>query len=173
MRLGTPSGLAYATNLGKAANYGLESTALWRPVRALSFQSSLTYLSATLKQPYQSGTNVEPAGATLPGASKWNFSGNVSYQLFELPLQPSILLADRYITSAPGGFGFSVPVTQGNYNVLDSRISAHIKDVETTLFVNNISDRRGVTNASAFAGLPIEQYVLRPRTVGLTLDYRY
>jgi len=173
VRLGTASGLAYATNLGKAANYGFESTTLWRPTRALSLQGSLTYLNATLKEPFQSGANVEPAGAVLPGASKWNFSSSVSYQLFGLPLQPSILFSDRYISSAPGGFGFVVPVTQGNYNVLDSRITGHIKDIEATVFVNNITDRKGVTNASAYPGNPVERYILRPRTVGLTLDYRY
>ena len=41
------------------------------------------------------------------------------------------------------------------------------------MFVNNITDRRGVTNASYYPGSPIEQYIIRPRTVGLALDYRY
>jgi iron complex outermembrane recepter protein len=173
VRLGTASGLAYATNFGKAANYGLESTALWHPVRALSLQGSLTYLNATLRQPFTSGANTEPAGAVLPGASRWNFSGSVSYKFAGLPLQPSILLSDRFISSAPAGFGFTVPVTQGNYNLLDGRMSAYIKDVETAVFVNNITDRRGITNASYYPGSPFEQYVVRPRTVGLTLDYRY
>ena len=173
VRLSTPSGLAYATNLGAAANYGLESSALWRPTPAFTFQGSLTYLNATLKQPFHSGANLEPAGAVLPGASKWNISGSVSYQWLSLSLQPSILIADRFISSAPAGFGFVAPLSQGNFNVLDSRVSASIKDVEATVFVNNITDRRGVTNASYYPGSPIQQYIIRPRTVGLTLNYRY
>jgi iron complex outermembrane receptor protein len=173
VRLGTPSGLAYGTNLGKAANYGLESSALWRPILVLSFQSSLTYLNATLKQPFYSGAIVEPAGAVLPGASKWNISGSVSYQLLSLSLQPSILLADRFISSAPAGFGFVAPLSQGNFNVLDTRVSAYFKDVRATVFVNNITDRRGVTTARYYPGSPIEQYIIRPRTVGITLDYDY
>jgi iron complex outermembrane receptor protein len=174
VRLGTASGLAYATNLGEATNYGVESSAVWHPIPALSFQSSLTYLNATLTQPFHSGANVEPAGAVLPGASKWNISGSVSYQLRSLSLlQPSILLADRFISGAPAGFGFVAPLSQGNFNVLDSRISAYIKAVEATVFVNNITDRHGVTNASYYPGTPIEQYLIRPRTVGVTLDYRY
>jgi outer membrane receptor protein involved in Fe transport len=173
VRLGTASGLAYATNLGEATNYGVESSALWHPIPALSFQSSLTYLSATLKQPFHSGASVEPAGAVLPGASKWSISGSVSYQLLSLPLQPSILLADRFISGAPAGFGFVAPLSQGNFNVLDSRISAYIKAIEATVFVNNITDRHGVTTASYYPGSPIEQYIIRPRTVGVTLDYRH
>jgi iron complex outermembrane receptor protein len=173
VRLGTPSGLAYATNLGRAVNYGLESSALWRPIPDLSCQGSLTYLNATLRQPFHSGENVEPAGAVLPGASKWNISGNVRYQFLSLPAQPSILLADRFISSAPAGFGFQAPVSQGNFNVLDGRLSAFIKDVEATAFINNITNRHGVTTANYYPGSPIEQYIIRPRTVGLTLDYRY
>jgi len=173
VRLGTPSGLAYATNLGSAVNYGLESSALWRPIPGLSFQSSLTYLNATLTQPFHSGANVEPAGAVLPGASKWNVSGYVSYQLLSLSVQPSIVLADRFISSAPAGFGFVAPLSQGNFNVLDGRVSASTKDVKATAFINNITNRHGVTNATYYPGSPIEQYIVRPRTVGLTLDYRY
>ncbi len=174
VRLGTASGLAYATNLGEATSYGVESSALWHPMPALRFQSSLTYLNATLRQPFHSGANFEPAGAVLPGASKWNISGSVSYQLRSLSLlQPSILLADRFISGAPAGFGFVAPLSQGNFNVLDSRISAYIKAVEATVFVNNITDRHGVTNANYYPGTPIERYIIRPRTVGVTLDYRY
>jgi outer membrane receptor protein involved in Fe transport len=174
VRLATASGLAYATNLGKASNYGLESTALWRPFSALTFQGSLTYLDATLKQAFTSGATVEPAGTPLPGTSRWNFSASASYQLTGLPLQPSIVLADRYISSALAGYGFVVPETQGDYNLLDCRLNAYFKDIQATLFVNNIADKRGVSNASYYTGGgPFEQYVVRPRTVGLTLDYRY
>jgi outer membrane receptor protein involved in Fe transport len=173
VRLATASGLAYATNFGKAGNYGFESTALWRPVSAFSVQGSVTYLAATLKEPFKSGATTEPAGAVLPGASKWNISGTVSYQLTGLPLQPSILLSDRFISTAPANFGQVVPLTQGNYNLLDARINAYIKSVQATLFVNNIADKRGVSNASYYPGNPLEQFIIRPRTIGLTLDYRY
>ena len=173
VRLGTASGLAYATNFGKAANYGLESTALWRPFSALTFQGSLTYLDAKLKEAFTSGATVEPAGTPLPGASRWNLSASASYQLTGLPLQPSIVLADRYISTALAGYGYVAPVTQGDYNLLDFRLNAWFKDIQATVFVNNIANKRGVTSANDFAGNPFEQYVVRPRTVGLTLDYRY
>ncbi|HKT73509.1 MAG TPA: TonB-dependent receptor [Steroidobacteraceae bacterium] len=173
VRLGTASGLAYTTNFGKARNYGLESTAGYRPVPALSLQGSVTYLNATLREPFKSGANLEPAGAVLPGASKWNVSGTVSYQWMGLPLQPSVLVSDRFISSAPGGFGFTQPQTQGNYNLLDARFSAYFKALQASVFVNNIADRNGVSNVQYPLGAPLERYLVRPRTVGLTLDYRY
>jgi outer membrane receptor protein involved in Fe transport len=173
LRLGTASGLAYATNAGKAANYGLENSALWRPISDLTLQGNLTYLHATLKEPFQSGSTVEPTGATLPGASKWNFSSSVRYDFPALPLQPAIMLSDRFISSSPANFGQTVPVTQGNFNLLDGRLLTHFRSIEAILFATNIADRRGVSNASYYPASPFEQYIVRPRTIGLTVDYRY
>jgi iron complex outermembrane recepter protein len=173
VRLGTASGLAYATNFGKATNYGLESTALWRPVGGLTVQGNVTYLDATLSQAVQFGATNEPAGATLPGASKWNLGATVRNDWSSIPLQPAVQLSDRFISTAPSGFGFVEPVTQGNYNLLDGRVSGRYANIEATVFVNNIADKRGVSNSSYYTGSPFEQYIVRPRTYGVTLDYRF
>jgi outer membrane receptor protein involved in Fe transport len=172
VRLGTADGLAYATNLGRAVSYGLEDSVAWHPDVRFSFESSLSYLNATLNKPFHSGANVELAGATLPGASKWSLSGGITYRV-PGALQPVIHLTEHFISSAPAGFGFVAPVPQGNFIVLDSRISSYFKDVEATILFNNITNRRGVTNANYYPGSPIEQYIIRPRTVGMTFDYRY
>jgi iron complex outermembrane recepter protein len=173
VRLGTASGLAYATNFGKATNYGLESTALWRPIGGLTMQGNVTYLDATLSQAVQFGATNEPAGATLPGASKWNLNATVRYDWSSIPLQPAVQLSDRFISAAPAGFGFVEPVTVGNYNLLDGRVSGRYDNIEVTVFINNIADKRGVTSASDDPGSHFAQYIVRPRTYGLTLDYRF
>jgi iron complex outermembrane recepter protein len=173
VRLTTAGGLSYATNFGKATNYGFESTALWRPIRGLTVQGNLTYLDATLSQAVLFGGTNEPAGATLPGASKWNLSATVGYDWSSLPLRPAVQLSDRFISTAPSGFGFVEPVTQGNYNLLDGRVSGWYDRVEATVFVNNIADKRGVSNSNYYGGSPFEQYIVRPRTYGVTLDYRF
>ena len=173
VRLSTASDLAYATNFGKATNYGFESTALWRPVWGLTVQGNVTYLDATLSQAVQFGATNEPVGATLPGASKWNLGTAVRYDWSSIPLQPAVQLSDRFISTAPSGFGFTEPVTQGNYNLLDGRVSGRYDNIEATVFVNNIADKRGVSNSSYYIGSPFEQYIVRPRTFGLTLDYRF
>jgi iron complex outermembrane receptor protein len=173
VRLGTASGLTYDTNFGKATNYGLESTVLWHPVAGWTMQGNVTYLDATLNQAVQSGATDEPAGATLPGASKWNLNATVRYDWSSIPLQPAVQLSDRFISTAPAGFGFVEPITVGNYNLLDGRVSGRYDNIEATMFVNNIADKRGVTSASDEAGSPFAQYIVRPRTYGLTLDYRF
>jgi outer membrane receptor protein involved in Fe transport len=173
VRLGTASSLAYATNFGKAKNYGLESTVLWHPVGGWTLQGNVTYLDATLSQAVVSATTNEPAGATLPGASKWNLNATARYDWSGIPLRPAVQLSDRFISAAPAGFGLVDPVTVGNYNLLDARASGRYANLEATVFVNNIADKRGVSNASYVAGSPLAQYVVRPRTYGLTLDYRF
>jgi hypothetical protein len=45
--------------------------------------------------------------------------------------------------------------------------------VKATVFVNNIADKRGISNSSYVGGLPLEQYIVRPRTYGMTLDCRF
>jgi iron complex outermembrane receptor protein len=173
VRLGTASGLAYATNFGKAKNYGLESTVIWHPVGGWTMQGNVTYLDATLSQAVVSGATNEPAGATLPGASKWNLNATVRYDWSGIPLRPAVQLSDRFISTAPAGFGFVEPITVGNYNLLDARASGRYDNLKATVFVNNIADKRGVTTASFVPGSPFSQYIVRPRTYGLTLDYRF
>src|ERR1700722_5107408 len=173
VRLGTASELEYATNFGKATNYGLESTVLWRTADGWTLRGNLTYLDATLDQAVQSGATDEPAGATLPGASKWSLGATVRYDWPTIPLQPSVQLSDRFISGAPAGFGEAEPITVGNYSLLDARASGRYDNLEATVFVNNVADKRGVSSASDVAGAPYTQYIVRPRTYGLTLDYRF
>jgi iron complex outermembrane receptor protein len=172
VRLGTASGLAYATNLGKAKSYGFETTESWHPTSALTLNTNLTYTDAHLVDGFTSGSTTALPGATLPAAAKWNASASVRYDWSGIPLRPSVVISDRIISSAPGNFGQVVPVTLFNYNLLDARLALHLKTLEATLFVSNATDKRGVSSASYFPGSPFEQYLVRPRTFGITLDYR-
>lgn len=173
VRLSTAKGLAYATNFGRATNYGLENSLLWRPTSALTLQGGVTYLSATLKQAVMFGQTTAPAGSVLPGASKWNVSGTAEYRMNALPLHPAVVLSDRFIATAPGNFGQAVPVTQFGYNLLDFRVNAYFGSVQATLFVNNVADKRGISSVSYPRRSPLQEDVTRPRTVGLTLEYQY
>jgi iron complex outermembrane receptor protein len=91
----------------------------------------------------------------------------LSYDWRGGPLEPSFVLAHRYISEAPGIFGSGAE--QGDYNLLDARLSFHVNQFGITVFVNNLADSRGVTTASE---APLRQFLVRPRTFGITLDYR-
>ncbi|QUD89579.1 TonB-dependent receptor domain-containing protein [Phenylobacterium montanum] len=169
VRLDTSTGLGYAANAGRATNYGVEEAVTWRPVRGFALQSNLTYLDATLETPLELPSGLAPKGATLPGASKWTISNTLSYRWEDAPLRPALVLSERYVSRAPGIFG-QPGTQQGEYNLVDIRASARVRGIEVTAFVENIGDSHGV--ATAFNYGQLSQYLVRPRTFGLTFDYK-
>jgi outer membrane receptor protein involved in Fe transport len=172
--LASPSGLAYAANAGKAVNHGVEGTGTFRPIPNLTLQANLTYLDATLREDFDPGAGqpIVPAGSVLPGSSKWQVSDSASYTWDTVPFAPTLTLLHRFVSKAPGPFSPAFAVTQGGYNVFDLRLSGQFHGAEITAFVQNIGDVRGVATVSAFAGSPWERYLIRPRTIGLTFDYK-
>ena len=173
VRLSTPTGLAYAANAGKARNYGFEGTATLRPIVGLTIQGNLTYLDARLSRAFDPGGGhaIIPKGTTLPGASKWQVSDSVGYQWQKSPLLPSVTLLHRYISSASSNLTYSG--RQGGYNIFDLRTGLQIGNMGVSAFVENIGDARGVTNAQSFPGTPYTQYLIRPRTYGMTVDVKF
>jgi outer membrane receptor protein involved in Fe transport len=170
LRLYTPAGLAYAANAGRATNYGLETTGTWRIASGLTFQSNLTYLDARLSDAFNPGGGgaIVPKGSTLPGASKWQVSSTLSYDWAEGPFTPTFLLTNRFISDAPGNF--SDGVRQGGYDLLNGRITGHFKTIDIALFVDNIANSHGITSGANLG--TIQDYLVTPRTVGITFDYK-
>lgn len=165
------SGLNFAQNAGKAEIYGLEASLSLRPADGLDINTSLTWLDATLSEDFDPdeadpANPIIPSGTRLPGSSEWQLSNSLSYELPGSRIEPRLILSHRYISRAPSDLeGAS---SQGGYNLFDARIGARMGPVGVTLFVENITDRRGVTNSSLLP--PLQEYVVRPRTVGITLD---
>jgi outer membrane receptor protein involved in Fe transport len=169
LRQQTPLRLNYASNAGKAESYGFEGTATFLIARDLLFTTNLTYLNAELVEDFNpgGGQGIVPAGSTLPGASEWQVSSTLTYEMSALPLAPSFVLSHRYLSEAPGIFGAGAE--QGGFSVVDARVGLHFNQFSLTAFVNNVTDSHGVTTA---LDDPLQQYLIRPRTVGVTLDYR-
>jgi outer membrane receptor protein involved in Fe transport len=166
-------GAGFGVNAGRATNYGLESTFTWHMTRGLSFQSNLTYLNAQLAETFVPGGGRPdvPKGSTLPGASRWQVASTLGYQWFGVPLEPSFLVSQRFISRAPAQF--DSPVTQGDYGLVNLRCAVHFKGITLTPFVENVGNVRGVSVADPIPPSPLRQFIVRPRTFGLTVDYRY
>lgn len=169
--LATPAGFTYTANAGKARNYGFEGTATFRPSRSLTLQGNVTWLDSELRTDFMAGAAVVPAGATLPGASEWQVSDAAIYTFVDSGLRPSIAFSHRYVSTAPGALVVR-PQEQGGYNLFDLRLSAAFAGFGVAAFVENIGDERGVTQAVT-NNRGVSEYVVRPRTYGLTLDYRF
>ena len=169
--LRTPGGFTYTDNAGEARNYGIEGTATFRPSRRLALQGNVTYLDASLRSDFISGAAVVPAGTTLPGASEWQISDSAIYTFIDSAFVPTLAFSHRYVSTAPGALVPS-PQQQGGYNLFDLRLSAQFGGMGLAAFIENIDDERGITQAVTSNRGPSE-YIVRPRTYGLTLDYRF
>jgi iron complex outermembrane recepter protein len=95
----------------------------------------------------------------------------LGYRWLGVPLEPSFLVSQRFISRAPAQF--DSPVTQGDYGLVDLRAAVHFKGITLTPFVENVGNVRGVSVAEPFPPSPLRQFIVRPRTFGLTVDYRY
>src|SRR5262249_8305601 len=117
LHLQTPIGLNYAANAGKARIWGLEASSTWFISQALSLTTNVTWLDAQLAEPFSSGPGspTVTAGTALPGASKWQVSNTLAYTWAEGPGRPTFLLAQRYISTAPGIF--LAGLSQGGYDL--------------------------------------------------------
>ncbi len=166
----SPGGFTYTANAGKARSRGVEASFRYAPSSALQFQGGITYLDAELRRDFDSGGVTIPSGTSLPGSSHWQISDSVSYRIGSSQLHPTLALSHRYISRAPGELS-PAPVHQGGYNLIDLRASADLGRFNVAAFVNNILDARGVSQGLTSVRGPI-QFLVPPRTIGLTLDYR-
>ena len=165
------SGVNFVDNAGDARIFGLEASATLRPTRGLNISSNVTYLNAELSKtfdpdPTDPTDTVFPEGTRLPGAARWQVSNTISYDFADTRFNPSILLAHRYISSSPSQL--EATTHQGGYNLFDARASVDLGKFGATLFVENIGDKRGVS--TSVDSPPVQEYIVRPRTIGVTFD---
>ncbi|MBS0419896.1 MAG: TonB-dependent receptor [Proteobacteria bacterium] len=166
----SPSHFIYTANAGRARNRGVEASATYRVLTALSLQGAVTYLDGVLRRDFDSGAGLIAAGSQLPGASKWQISDSIVYAPVGAQLAPTITLSHRYISSAPGEL-LLTPQKQGNYNLFNFRAGVTVQHYGVSLYVDNLGNRRGVSQASTGVLGPVE-FLVAPRTFGITLDYK-
>ncbi len=184
VRLYRPDNVTYGTNAGKARNVGQEFSGLWRVTDSFDLSLNLTHLDAQLTQTVISYSTVTDAngnvqqipnvvlrdGQQLPGSSEWQIS---ALAVARLPFawEPTVTLAQRYLTDAPQSM--QTPDLRINgYGQTDLRLSGQFANVGVTAFVNNLTDKRGVTFGYGDFGLGVQDFIIRPRTIGVMLDWK-
>lgn len=166
----SPSGFTYTDNAGKARNRGAELVGTYRLFPELTLQVTATYLDGVLQSDFESAGGVVPSGAKLPGASEWQTAESIVYAPDLGSFLPELVLTHRYISSAPSEL---IPESQeqGGYNVFNLRVGGRFDHWGIYLFANNVGDTRGVTRAVSSIRGPTE-FLVPPRTFGITVDYR-
>jgi outer membrane receptor protein involved in Fe transport len=173
IRLYRPDQRTYATNAGAAKSEGVENTLTWKPNSSFDLHANFTYLDAQLTQtlPLGNGQSLL-SGTVIPGSSKWSTYETATYH-FGLPDSPFVAVSHQYLSRSTSAFVDGLPV--GNYSTFDFRTGAQFGKFAVTGFVTNLADNRGIT-ASQYNGAAtpseILQYYVRPRTVGLRVDWK-
>ena len=169
IRLNRPDGYTYVANAGAARSTGLENTIEWAPTEGVDLRANITYLDARLTRSLAlgGGTTLE-SGTQLPGASKWSTSETATYR-FAVRHSPYASLTHRYLSGAPSAFVDPLPV--GDYSTFDFRVGANFGHLNVAAYVDNLTNKRGVTAAEFFGSQVTDFYVL-PLTGGVQVDWQ-
>ncbi|MGV3580069.1 TonB-dependent receptor domain-containing protein [Brevundimonas sp.] len=169
-----PSGLAYAVNVGDGANTGLEIETTWRPTASFEIRTNALIADPRITRP--SGVFNSRGDAGLPGVPAVSANVAASYQR---PLWRGLeFQADgsfAYVGASRLTFDAARRSRMGDYTTARLSIGVEAASWTATAFVDNPFD----TEANTFAfgdpfRLPegLAMTPLRPRTIGLTLNWR-
>ena len=121
-------------------------------------------------------------GVRLPLSPRFNFALIGSYDV-DLPggYLGSINVTDRWIGERNAGFGtkISQQYTLSSYNITDLNLSVHSPNhLEYGLFLRNVFDKAGDVSANIIPlqynpAAPVQVFLAQPRTVGLSINYKY
>jgi len=167
------SGLGYTGNGNKAKSQGVELSVQSKPLTGLTVGAWIAFSDAELTQNLPASSLLAGSdGDRLPLSSR--FSGNVSLEQ-SFPLMGSVV---GYV----GGSVSYVGYREGTFNQVgikrayypsyaqtNLRTGVHYNDWTGNLFLNNVTDRRGIL-AGGVGSYPATSFqIIQPRTIGLTV----
>lgn len=167
---------SYFTNGGRARSSGVEAAFQYRSNQGLRLVTSASYnVAAFSRDP--------PAGVIADKGDRLPYSARISASLAadqDIPLSArwtgfiggSLAYVGRRLSAFPSRAG-SLRVALPAYAMLDARIGARSDAWTVSLFVRNLTDRRGVLGSTpqSSRALTTSLYntsVIQPRTVGLS-----
>jgi len=166
-------------NASSAKSDGVEASLHFVPVDGLVASINAAYIDAKLTAPIGGSINAA-TGDRLPYAPKLSASALVDYRFRGLSgVTPRVGFTYAYHGSqntafTTGGQGFTLP----SYGTLDLRAGLDWSRYSINFRIDNVTNKFALTDAvltSAFqpAGSPVGGVVIKPRTVGLSLEARY
>jgi iron complex outermembrane recepter protein len=171
------SGFGFVSNGGRAKSQGAEFSVDARPLRGMDLSAWVAFNDAKLTEPFPADSQlVGSQGDRLPFGSR--FSGNVSFKQ-EFPLVRDITghvgATVTYVGDRVGNFTAS-GVRQDYPAYAQTDLSAGIRfaDWTTTVYVNNVTDRRGVLYGGAGTLPNIAAFeLIMPRLFGFNVMKKF
>lgn len=166
------SGTAYFSNGSAARSAGVELSITSRPLTGLTVTGWVAYNDAVLTKDFPRGPLYGASGDRLPSSPE--YSGNLSVQQ-EFPVFDR---ATGFLAGEVTYVGDRVSIFQStprrqqlpSYTQMDVRTGVRYDTWMANLYVNNLTDRRGLINGG-LGYLPPNAFIYtRPRTVGLSIS---
>ena len=164
------------TNGGSARSKGIEFTAGFNPSSGLSLFANGAYVDAHL-------TSDAPAlvggvaGDPLPYNPKWQATVGAEYEhRLNLKMTGHAGLSWHYTGTRYSDFDAASGQRRLRpFGQLDAHAGVDIDRFRIDAFAHNITDSRGIVNLGFFGAVSgdISAAVIQPRTIGLSLGYRY
>lgn len=177
MQLNNPvDGTSYTTNGSDAASRGVELAAELRPATGLSVSSWISWTDASLVEDFPALSSAYGRdGDRLPQSSR--VSGFFSIQQ-EFPLAVGL---DAYVGGQVSYVGDRKGIFTGNalradfpsYTKVDLRSGLRYDSWSADLYVNNVTDKRGVLTGGLGASPPFAFTYIQPRTIGVNLSKQF
>lgn len=183
-------GFGYIANTGKATINGFDFNAQAAVTNALVLGTSVGYTKTRIDADvYTLGQLMIKTGDVIGNPSQvnspWDLTGFAKYNFHVAAGHEAyVRLEDVYHSRNPGPFSSRIatspvyaPLLPPNppTNVMNLRTGVFVSGVEFSAFVNNVADRRpalGRTQDTAASTL-FTDVTFRPRTIGLTLEYKF
>ena len=169
LRLQSPTpGITYTGNGSGAKSQGVDLSIDWKPLEGLTISTWGAWNQAVLTQPFLYGA----AGQPVPYSAR--FSGNFS-------VEKDVLITDNihaffagkeiYMGDRQGEFGGLNAPRQDLPAYSQTDLNAGVKADPWTfnLYINNVTDRRGLLYGGLNAAIGYEFSIINPRTIGLSV----
>lgn len=172
IQLRTVNGFTYQSNGSRAKSEGVEVAVGAKPLAGLTIDAWIAYDNAVLTEDFANSPTFGRAGDRLPNTSR--LSGNLSVeQEFQLYRDTTGFVGARlsYVGDRIGPFGTS-PARQEfpTYATTDLRAGLEIGSWRANIFVNNVTDKRGLIGGG-IGYIPAFAYVYnQPRNYGVNVS---
>jgi outer membrane receptor protein involved in Fe transport len=171
--LSAQSGQSYTGNAGAAKSEGVELSTQVRPTDHLTVSGWVSYDDAVLTEGFPKSSTVSGLpGAVLPMTARWSGSLSIDDRLpITDSLEGFVGGAYSYINNRLGPFLAATGQRAhfASYSLLNFNTGLRYDTWTGTLFVNNVTDNRGVLNGGAGYFPPFGYSYILPRTVGVNV----
>ncbi|HEY8941513.1 MAG TPA: TonB-dependent receptor [Cellvibrio sp.] len=163
-------------NAEDARSQGVELDFIAQLNSAFSLRGAYSYTDAELTETVASISAYD--GDPLPGSpdTQWSFSLDYAEPLMGVDVDASLGInhvGEIYTALNPDFYNYR---KLKSYNTLNARIGVTRSNWRVGAFINNIENTRGVTGGrsdESYGDQGRFEYITRPRTIGLSITYKY